>query len=189
MKKLFLLAALGGLSMMNAQKFEISAGYGTSSLFGVADSILKGIGEVAGKAIFGGDDVVLPNSKGVFTIAGTVYSQDMKWRYGLEANVETFSENGTSYKEQSYFSVLPKVDYFWSDADSKWRFYSGASVGALFRNVEYVDFNSKVQKANDTFLAFNIMPIGVRYGGSFGVFLEPSIGTRGLVQAGFSYAF
>ncbi|WP_300669646.1 hypothetical protein [Soonwooa sp.] len=184
MKKLFIMAAFCSLSMSNAQKFEISAGYGSASLFGEADSLLKGIGN----AIFT-SEAVMPESNGVFTVAVTTYSQNMKWRYGIEANLESFNETKSSYKKQSYFSILPKIDYFWSDADKKWRFYSGISAGALFRDLDYVDSSNTVQKNNDTFFAFNIMPIGVRYGGNFGVFVEPSIGTRGFIQGGLSYIF
>ncbi len=33
------------------------------------------------------------------------------------------------------------------------------------------------------------MPLGLRYGKDFGVFIEPNIGTRGFVNAGVSYIF
>ena len=184
MKKLVYIAALCSVSFFNAQKFEVSAGYGTGSLFGGADSILKAVGTT----VFNGEPE-MPVSNGVLTIALTTYNENMKWRYGLEANLESFDETKSSYRKQSYFSVLPKVDYFWSDANNKWRFYSGVSVGVLFRDLDYVDTSKNVQKTNDTFLAFNIMPIGVRYGGDFGVFIEPSIGTRGFVQGGLNYIF
>lgn len=183
MKKLLFMLPLMTASFLSAQKYEVSIAYGTPSLYGTTDSILKG----SGSAIFSGD-VSFPNSNGVLNINVAMYNSDMKWRYGLEANLESFNESNSRLKNQSYISILPKVDYFWSDADKKFRFYSGVSAGVLFQNSEYVIFNT-INKDNGTFFAFNIMPIGVRYGGDFGVFLEPSIGVRGFVQAGASYIF
>lgn len=189
MKKLLLLLPLVTASFLSAQKYEVSVAYGSPSLFGTTDSLLKGIGSTAGAVIFGGE-VSYPKSNGVLNISVAMYNSDMKWRYGLEANLESFNESQSSIDKQSYVSILPKVDYFWSDADSKFRFYSGVSAGVLFRNTEYkANSTSSVTKENDTFFAFNIMPIGVRYGGNFGVFLEPSIGIRGFTQAGVSYIF
>lgn len=188
MKKIFLTAALGSLSIINAQKFEVTAGYGTGSLFGLSDSMIKGATSAVAVAL-GGKEPELPSSNGVFTLSANLYNADMKWRYGVEFNLESFNETKTFYNKQTYFSFLPKVDYFWSDSDKKLRLYSGISVGALFRNAEQVDGKGATIKDNETFFAFNIMPIGIRYGGDFGVFLEPNIGTRGFVQAGVSYAF
>lgn len=176
-------------SLLSAQKYEISVAYGAPSLFGTTDSLLKEIGSAAGAAIWGGD-ISSPDSNGVLNINVEMYNNDMKWRYGLEANLESFNESNSSFSKQSYISILPKVDYFWSDADRKFRFYSGVSAGVLFRNTESKATNTSLaSKENDTFFAFNIMPIGVRYGGNFGVFLEPSIGVRAFAQAGVSYIF
>jgi len=189
MKKSLLMLSLITTSFLSAQKIEVSVSYGTPSLFGTTDSLLKEIGSAAGAAIWGGE-INYPDSNGVLNISVATYNTDMKWRYGLEANLESFNESKSSLSKQSYISVLPKVDYFWSDADKKFRFYSGVSAGVLFRNTEYKSANTTaVTKENDTFFAFNITPIGVRYGGNFGVFLEPNIGVRGFVQAGASYIF
>lgn len=189
MRKSLLMLPLIATSFLSAQKFEVSVAYGVPSLYGTTDSLLKQITSAAGAAIWGGE-VNNPNSNGVLNLSVAMYNSDMKWRYGLEANLESFNESKSSFSKQSYISVLPKVDYFWSDADKKLRFYSGVSAGVLFRNTEYKTITtSSSVKENNTFFAFNIMPIGVRYGGNFGVFLEPSIGVRGFAQAGVSYIF
>lgn len=186
MKKLLLLLPIVASSFLHAQKYEISAAYGTPSLLGVTDSMLKTVGSA-----FWGETIAYPESNGVLNVSAAMYNSDMKWRYGVEASFESFNEDKSSFVKQSYVSVSPKVDYFWSASDKKFRFYSGVSAGVLFRNSEYYsDSTTKtLTKENDTFFAFNIMPIGVRYGGDFGIFLEPNIGTRGFVQAGASYIF
>lgn len=190
MKKLLLMLPIVATSLFSAQKYEVSVAYGAPSLFGVSDSLLKGIGSAMGSSFFG-ESIVYPESNGVLNISATMYNNDMKWRYGVESSFESFNEDNTRFVKQSYVSVSPKVDYFWSASDKKLRFYSGVSAGVLFRNSEYYNdvTNKTITKENDTFFVFNIMPIGVRYGGDFGVFLEPNIGTRGFGQAGVSYIF
>lgn len=187
MKKILLMLPIVASCFMSAQKIEVAISYGAPSLYGTTDSILQGIGSAAGAAISGGE-VRYPDSNGVLNISLAMYNSDMKWRYGLEANLESFNQNNSNLKNQSYISILPKVDYFWSGSDKKFRFYSGVSVGVLFKNSEY-QILKEINKDNGTSFAFNIMPIGVRYGGDFGVFLESNIGTRGFAQAGVSYIF
>ncbi len=60
-----------------------------------------------------------------------MYNREMKWRYGLEFNLESFDEKGTGFKSQSLVSVQPRIDYFWSGTDRKLKLYSGVSAGVF----------------------------------------------------------
>ncbi|HFK5510657.1 TPA: hypothetical protein ACGZ9U_001569 [Elizabethkingia anophelis] len=185
MKKFLLFIPLISASLLQAQKIEISAAYGTPSIFGISSSLYDFVGNV-----ITGNSEETSSSNGVLSLHVMMYNREMKWRYGLEFNLESFDEKGTGFKSQSLVSVQPKIDYFWSGADRKLKLYSGVSAGVLFKNAKYIDKTSKTEeKDNLTTFGFNIMPIGLRYGRDFGVFIEPNIGTKGFVNAGVSYIF
>src|SRR5699024_2842734 len=108
------------------QKIEVSAGYGTSSLYGVTDDLISAVSD----ALANSENST--SSQGVFNVAANLYSQSMKWRYGLDINYETFSTKG-AINQKYYLSFSPKIDYFWSSKGNKFRFYSGLSVGIGWR--------------------------------------------------------
>ena len=64
------------------------------------------------------------------------------------------------------------------------KLYSGAGVGALFSS-----FEGRGNNDNNVYLAFNLSPVGIRYGEKLGVFVETNIGTKGFLQGGASYTF
>lgn len=184
MKKILFLLPFIGSSLLQAQKFEVSAAYGTPSVYGVGNMFADALVNI------GTNSEEISGSNGVLNINALVYNHNMKWRYGLEFNVEFFEKKSQGYSTSSFISVLPRVDYFWSAADKKLRLYSGASAGILFSNGKYTDYTSNTKKNDNTAVfGFNIMPLGLRYGKDFGVFIEPNIGTRGFVNAGVSYIF
>ncbi|RXM38962.1 hypothetical protein BOQ62_14255 [Chryseobacterium sp. CH21] len=181
MKKLLLLLVAGG-GFLSAQKIEISASYGVPSLYGVANDI--------GTSIVNG--LILPNEKtptsmGVAVIGVAVYSNNNKWRYGVDVTNEFFTKI-ESVPQKNIFSVLPKVDYFWFNRE-KFRMYSGVAAGVTFNSHKYNLKDQKETKSTDTIFGFNVLPIGFRYGGDFGVFLETNLGMKGFVQGGVSYKF
>lgn len=173
--------ALYGLTV-NAQDIEASLGYGTPSLFGVADSMLSGFGH----AIVG--EKSSTSSNGVLNLNVMVYNQNKKWRYGGDLGMEFFSSSGL-ITNKSYTSISPRVDYFWSGGERSFRFYSGVYAGLLMRSAKYIDEDDKKVSENDVFFGYNITPLAIRYGKEFGVFLESNIGTRGFLQFGISYLF
>ena len=68
--------------------------------------------------------------------------------------------------------------------EKKFKLYSGVGAGVMNTSFDYGIFENK-----DTIFAYNLSPIGVRYGQKFGVFLETNVGTKGLLQGGVSYIF
>lgn len=112
MKKFLLFIPLISASLLQAQKIEISAAYGTPSIFGISSSLYDFVGNV-----ITGNSEETSISNGVLSLNVMMYNREMKWRYGLEFNLESFDEKGTGFKSQSLVSVQPRIDYFWSGAD------------------------------------------------------------------------
>lgn len=148
---------MGGFSAQN--KVELTLGYGTPSLFGAA--------EVVGYSLFGSRDKDY-DDKGVVS-AGIFYvPEDSHWSFGGDALYELLKVDG---KDMGVFSILPTIKFSWLNPENKFQIYSGAGAG--FATGENMNF------------AFNITPIGMRYGGAFGGFFELNGGFKGIVQAGF----
>lgn len=181
MKKIVFLVWFGLMAFVGSgQTVEVSLGYGAPSLYGVGDTFINAIGsKLTGYST---------SSNGVLHLEVTTYNQNQKWRYGGEANIEFFSTEG-KMTSNTYYSVGPKLDYFWSSSEHALRFYSGLSVGALIRSAEYRDEDNIKTSSDDVFFAFNITPLGLRYGRQYGVYLESNIGSRAFLQLGFSYLF
>lgn len=170
---------------ISAQKIESSASYGISSVYagsyGVSFDIVSGIIPSSIK------NENNPSSLGVAVIGIAMYSENMKWRYGVDVANEFFNKT-ESVSRQNMLSVLPKVDFFWLRKE-KFRLYSGAAAGVTFLSETYVNKDKKKIKDNDTVFGFNVVPIGAGYGGDLSVFLETNIGMKGIVQGGVSYRF
>lgn len=166
----------------NAQKIEVSTSYGMSSLYGVSDDILSAIVGIM-------TDESLKSSSGVLNVSAARYNESERWRYGIDLSHEFFNTSNTSFSKYSFTTISPKVDYFWSKSDKSFRFYSGASIGVLFRNAEYINSEAQKVSGNDTAFGFNVTPIGLRYGGDFAGFIEHNWGTKGFLQAGIAYTF
>ncbi|MDN3694610.1 hypothetical protein QWZ06_21225 [Chryseobacterium tructae] len=180
MKKLLFPLLIAGASL-NAQKIEIAASYGTPSVYGTAYDL--------GSAIVGSlSDTKSPSSNGVAALGVMVYSKNMNWRYGIDVTNEFFGKT-ESVSKQSITSILPKVDYFWL-RKNKLGLYSGGSIGVNFTSTTYVNKNNKKEnKDSSTGFGFNVVPIGLRYGGDLSVFVETNIGMKGIAQAGVAYRF
>ncbi len=177
MKHLFCILAIQFAVVMNAQqKVEISASYGTSSFFGIAESLTN---DIFSTLLLADNDY---NSKGTFAADVMLQSAGGKWKYGGMVNVEKI-ESEKSSSTSTFTSILASANYNWLNANSKFKLYSGAGAGILFYNSTSDDV-----REGSTF-AFNITPIAIRYGGEFGVFLESNIGARGFLQGGISYIF
>lgn len=180
MKKV-LLPLLLASGFLSAQKFEVSASYGAPSVY---DATYELASAITTSIITNESN---PASTGVAAVGVAMYSENMKWRYGADVANEFFNTT-ESISKQNILSVLPKVDYFWLRKE-KLGLYSGAAVGVTFISSTYVNKDKKETKNTDTVFGFNILPIGIRYGGDLSVFLEANIGMKGIAQGGVSYRF
>lgn len=184
MKRLIVCIGLLVLSTaVYAQKIEVEASYGTPSIYGITETIMGTFVAALSTSEYE------TSSNGVLNIGVTRYNQNMKWRYGGEFGVEFFTTR-KSLNSLQYYSISPKIDYFYSPMEHKFRFYSGISAGIVFRSGEYYDSDKeKKNTENNTILGFNITPIGVRYGEDIGVFLDTNLGNKGFFQLGVNYVF
>jgi len=185
MRELFLsFGILLSMHCLHAQKIEIATGYGTPSIYGITNEL----GTAIGMASIG-ENISTPNSNGALNITAMIYNSDLRWRYGLDYTTEFYSTKDTNYTKKSSMSIMPKVDYFWSK-NTRLRFYSGISLGIYLDNGRYKDITTRnEEKFSNTYFAFNITPIGFRYGGKLGLFLESNIGAKSIIQGGISYIF
>ena len=182
MKKLLLsLFTLGIFTASNAQKFEVNVGYGTPSMY----SFSYGIAEAIGHALIGID--VSPSSLGTFNAAFLMKSDSENWRYGAEVTNEFF-DTTDKIKSQNILSIMPRLDYVWLNPTGKFRLYSGAAAGITIVSAKYQQ-NVEETDWSETNFAFNVTPIGFRYGGDLAIFVETNIGMKGFAQAGISYSF
>ena len=102
MKKLLLLIALASARAGYGQKFEVSASYGTPSLYGLANDIVSGI--------FSSNDSDDPGSNGVLGISALMYNNSEKWRYGLDFALETFNTSGL-YDASGWSGQTPNAGF------------------------------------------------------------------------------
>ncbi|PKF73721.1 hypothetical protein [Chryseobacterium sp. PMSZPI] len=179
-KVLFPILIMGAGVALNAQKIEVSASYGIPSVYGVAHDFASSIvGAIT--------DTKTPSSNGVAAVGVMIYNKDMKWRYGVDFTSE-FYDKTESISKQNMISILPRVDYFWLNK-GKLGLYSGGSIGMNFMNTTYVDKDKKENKNTDSGLGFNVVPIGLKYGGALSIFVESNVGMKGILQAGAAYRF
>lgn len=173
---MILLAGLVGAQ----KKVDVKASYGTASLYGTATSLT---GDIASIIVTGAKELSDYDSNGVFALEVMLHSNNSKWTYGLGYNRETVKDNAQSFKAD-FNTILAQSHYYWTNASSKLRIYSGIGAGALISS----SANNSVTD-NEVLFAFNVLPVGIHYGEKLGVFLETNVGTKGFLQGGVSYTF
>lgn len=183
---IFSILLILGLGISNAQKTEISISYGTPSLYGVAYDFVNVVFNQVDQ-----NEKVKASAKGVLDASVSFYSPNQKWQYGLGLMNEFFDDDNTSYStDANFFTLLPNVNYLWRKPERKFQIYSGAGIGLTFMKLNYVEKNSN-QKVNDnkTTVTLNVMPIGLKYGHDYGLFIDSSVGIRSFARLGFFYRF
>src|SRR5699024_6391902 len=101
-----------------AQKMEVEISYGAPSIYGVSEEIMGSIVSALSSSDYSN------SSNGILNVAVARFNDVMKWRYGVEFGSEFFSTSG-KLTSLNYYSISPKIDYFWSPPENKLRFYSG----------------------------------------------------------------
>lgn len=179
MKKTLYTFSLLACGLWSAQKnVEVRASYGAPSLFGISESITGSVINV----VFGSPAVDY-DSNGVLAIEVMLHNESKKWQYGLGYNNESVTDDRNNIKG-TFNTFLAQANYTWTNPENKFRLYSGAGVGVMMTSYDY-----NITDYKETIFAFNVSPIGVRYGQKLGVFLETNVGTKGLLQGGVSYIF
>lgn len=186
MKKLILFLILSIFSFsIQAQKNEISLSYGMPSVEVWFSSVLWDLPETDYSNF-------QATNKGILGIAYAYYSTNEKWRFGLNVDYEMFELKGRSRGNYYYLKLFPKVDYFWSKKEDKFRFYSGIALGYSY---EYIDFDNFYDDElfhysdNKSRFAPNLTYLGMQYGKNWSVFAELNAPFRSMFNIGISHRF
>ncbi len=85
--------------------------------------------------------------------------------------------------KNNYHTLAAEFDYRYISTE-KFKLYSTAGVGATFFTQKYEPSSGDSDQSNLVNVDFQISPIGIKYGNSFGVFAEVGFGYKGIVCAG-----
>ncbi|MDR2621529.1 MAG: porin family protein [Dysgonamonadaceae bacterium] len=196
MKKTTLLSVLAAflfISSTNAQskKSEVDLGVGvwsSNQIIGVMSDIIA--------SVFLPDGVGMSNSSspGAFHL-GYKYSLSDRiavgpvFIYDLNTS-DAVTGNGKQGKFTSNYSTLSlEGNYNYVNRD-KLKLYALLGAGGTILNQTYKD-NQTGNKHGEkqTFFNFQVTPVGVKYGDSFGAFAELGFGYKGILSAGLFYRF
>lgn len=176
LKNLFIFTGfLFVIQSVSAQKVEISASYGSPSLYGFAYTLAS--------AIVGEGDDSFASSKDMFGVSVNLYSNTEKWRYGLDFLVENF-EREKNISDGRFISLMAKTDYMWLKPGKKIQIYSGLGVGITFIGFDYAG-----DRENDNAFAVSVLPAGFKYGGDLSIFLDTHVGANSFARLGLAYKF
>ncbi len=177
MKKNILIGLLLSSTAMVAQKkIQVAASYGSGSFYGLTESLTESILTQSTQLNY--------ESDGVFAVDVMMGNEDSRLMYGLSYSHEQLKDPSKGVKT-SLETIEAQATYKWLNPAKKFNIYSGVGAGVIFGSSKVL----MLPKSDDTLFAFNVTPIGIRYGTDFSVFAEANIGTRGIVQGGVAYTF
>lgn len=167
---------------------SISIGYG----IGTAPQIISSYATAYGLLFsFGTVLIEERNFSGAFSFNMKLFSAG-KFRFGGELvyektiqTVRIIFDNKTEKENVSYFSIMPRADYYWIEKDN-FKLYSGLGLGGLFVQTTNRD-NGK--KYNYFYPAFQLSALGIEVGKTVCFFAEAGIGVSGSIQAGLRAKF
>jgi hypothetical protein len=106
--------------------------------------------------------------------AGIIYANN---------RIMTQPDNGTSFTDiYQSLAIVPSMDFYYV-RNPKIAVYGALKAGPDLR---FFQFSDK-QESFDVGLAFQIVPIAIRAGRSFGIVIELGLGNYGVANGGFSY--
>lgn len=112
--------------------------------------------------------------------------------YEKAEDKERFGSDIVAERKSKIYSVALESDYSYINT-KHFRVYSGAGLGYRMVNIRSrpttASTNTKTSNERTHGLAYHINGIGIRAGGTIGVFAEVGYGYRGLVNAGLSIQF
>jgi hypothetical protein len=194
MKHLFLSVVMAFLfvSSINAQskKSEIDLGVGVLS----SNQIIGSMSDIIAST-FLPDGVGMKNSSspGAFHV-GYKYSLSDRFALGpvvtYDLNTsEAWANNAKTGKFTSnYYTFSLEADYKFVNRD-KFRLYALLGAGGSVLNQTYKENAGDKHSEKLTYFNFQVTPVGVKYGNSFGVFSELGFGYKGILCAGLFYRF
>jgi opacity protein-like surface antigen len=181
------------ISSMNAQskKSEVDLGVGIWS----SNQIIGTMSDIIASAILPAG-VSMDNSSYIGALhVGYKYSLSDRFALGPVLTYDLGTSDAVANKEKTgkftsnYYSLSLEADYKFINRD-KFKLYALVGAGGTILNQVYKD-NKTGEKNGEsqTFFNFQITPVGIKYGDSFGVFAELGLGYKGILCAGVFYRF
>ncbi|MDR1115780.1 MAG: hypothetical protein LBL33_06505 [Tannerella sp.] len=103
--------------------------------------------------------------------------------YAKSKGVSDGKETGKFYKTHYTFAVEAELTYL---SKGNFNMYGLAGIGETFYHLKYKDNSDKNKNDSNMnpYTAFQITPVGLRYGRNAGAFVELGFGYRGILNAG-----
>ncbi|TDK43455.1 hypothetical protein [Algoriphagus formosus] len=166
----------------NAQesKVEVRAGYGVLSA--------QAIGSVLSNSIVGGLDGYEKTdiSSGGALIFSLLFNPSNRISFGLDFGYEKLdviyespSQANITSKDR-FITVMPRVDLRYVNKEA-YSLYGSLAAGGSFLSAERGN-----ESEQGVAFAYQITPIGIRFGNNIALFAEAGFGFRGLLNAGLS---
>ena len=181
------------ISSINAQskKSEVDLGVGIWS----SNQIIGTMSDIIASA-FLPTGISMDNSSYIGALhLGYKYSLSYRFALGPVFTYDTGTSDAVANNEKAgkftnnYYSLSLEADYKFINRD-KLKLYALVGAGGTIFNQVYKD-NKTGEKhgENQTFFNFQVTPIGIKYGSSFGAFAELGFGYKGILCAGLFYRF
>ena len=187
--KIILISILLFLSTISSsQEHRLSAGIGIGSTSQILD-VFQVVGTGFSAIVLDSDHLSQTKNMGEFRLA-YAFTPKNRWSYGaaFSYNYSEFDVFDTSEKigeqSNSYYTLAAETSFYYMKKQ-KTKLYGLLGVGATLVNIDVTDQTTQSSKSsNDSFINFQITPIGVSYGKNWGGFAEVGVGYRGLFSFG-----
>ncbi len=209
MKKLSILILLIIFSIsLNAQEqakeSQISISYGVITMQGIEDAVVSVFGDIFTDILTVGTIVATESTitgVGLFEFRYNYFISE-KISMGLRANIVKYKhEDKFKVSDGSSFTTTWTNQFITGMVDANFYYmrkekialYSGIGVGVTLNNSEIDDIDDPDyedgQKESTTLFAFQVNAFGIRFGKTFGGFLETGFGYSGLMNGGLFLKF
>ncbi|MFI5134262.1 MAG: hypothetical protein ACHQD9_00285 [Chitinophagales bacterium] len=171
---------------------SVSAGYGVLTVQDVATFVTD---IIISPVTLDAVSVTNIRSSGVMFIEYSHFF-DSHWRIVANANYSVLKSDFVYASDQSsygtgtdqYSTLMAGVNYHWFIHPTV-ELYSGVQIGGSYVHSKQTYTTGDNATNNSFAFAFQVTPIGVRFGKAFGGFTELGIGYKGLICAGVDYRF
>jgi hypothetical protein len=173
-------------------KNSIAAGYGVLTVQDIASTV--------------SDVLIDPFTVGIIEVtditgSGVVFVEyshfwKSKWRFLVNANYTSIKSTFVNSSDQSnygkgtdqYYALMVGVNYHWLTHNIL-ELYSGLQAGGSYISTKQTYVTGDDATDNSFAFAFQVTPIGLRVGKTFGGFAELGFGYKGLINVGIDYRF
>lgn len=193
MKKIILFSVMAAflfVSSVNAQskKSEIDLGVGVWS----SNQVIGAMSDIIASSLTGVD---MDNGTYIGALhLGYKYSLSDRFAlgpvfaYDLGKSDAVYNTSKIGEFTNKFYSLALEADYKYINRD-KFKLYSLVGAGATLLDQLYKPTTGKEESENQMFFNYQVTPIGVKFGSSFGAFAEAGFGYKGILCVGLFFRF